>query len=245
MEHLSPLCNINIIINVNILLDFVKDINKIKTTITNIISFINDKIDENRISDKDTSAIIKYISKNNDKIIALFFNYYAKLNKFNMIQDLIKNAKNKEDISFSIIDQEQKNNYLGVIYPLDEYAQMVNDLENINTYMNSLKEEINAINKKITVDVDKDLRKPKDKIIKFHLVKPYPVQETTNYINDLNNIMDYMKKITYYIDICIESIFTYLEESCILKSKQYIDNYYDNYEDTVKFIFMPFDITEE
>jgi hypothetical protein len=242
----------DIIISAKILLDFVKNMNSLKASLENIISFINSKIETDRISDKDTIAMVKYISKKIDSILISFFNYYAKLNKYNNVQELISKTADKDNILFSIIEKNQKDQFIGIIYPLNEYNQMIYDLENINTNMNYLRENLKIINDKIIDDIDTELKQPKSNILEFYHVKKYPVQPTSNYISELNNIIQCMENTTNYIDICIETIITYLNENGILKSAQNIlddlvhdDDNYDRYNKKVKYIFMAFNFEEE
>lgn len=241
-----------IIISANILLGFVKSVNILKLSFDNIVSFINEKIKADRISDKDTIAVIKYISNKLDNILITYFNYYGKLNKYKNVQELISKTADKDDIQLSITEKNEKEQFLGIIYPLDEYIQIIYDLENINTNINILKDKIKSVSEIIINDMETEIKQPKGKIIEFHLVKKYPVQSASSYLNELNDIIQYIEAIINYLNICIETIITYLNEIGILKSAQDIldivnsdEDYYSNYDDKVKYIFMSFNYNDE
>jgi len=158
----------------------------------------------------------------------------------------------KGDIQFSITDKNQKDRFIGIIYPLDEYRQIIYDLENINTNVNLLRDKVISVNDNIGNDIDTELKQPKGKILEFHLVEKYPVQSAVNYGNELNDILQFIQTTINYLDICIETIITYLNENGILKSAQNVvdelvpdEDNYRSYDDTVKYIFMPFNYTDE
>jgi hypothetical protein len=205
------------------------------------MEYITEKMSENRISNKDTSFLIKYIKMKLNNIVQLYFESYGKLNKYEEIEKLVsEKTAFSNNIMFTIYD-EKFPNFLGIKYSDDAYGQMVFDLNNIQVFIDLLFADVQNIENQILTDIENETRLPGDNIITFHEVKPSPFQKSEIYKEQIEKLLTSFQILSNVLNINIDAIENYLVESNVLKTySEVLDELNDDDDDKEedKYIFM-------
>jgi hypothetical protein len=102
-----------IFMDINILRNLVVDMSGGKADIESIIEFIEDKISDNRISEKDYQVIFMKVNSSLDNTRRLFFQLFSIGNKYREMER--KMIQNNSDMYFPIVYNNTENRHLGIL----------------------------------------------------------------------------------------------------------------------------------